>query len=86
MSSFTVRLDDKLMGDLETLAVGMDRSKSYITAQALREYLAREAWFIADVQRGLDDVAAGRIVPEDDMEAFLDELCGAEPASPQSGD
>jgi predicted transcriptional regulator len=76
MSSFTVRLDDDLTNQLEAMAVGMDRSKSYLTAQAIREFLSREAWFIADVKKGMEQAQRGEFVPEEEMDALFDELCG----------
>lgn len=79
MSSFTVRLDDELSEQLEALAAGMDRSKSYLAAQALREFMAREAWFIADVKKGLEQAARGEFVPEAEMEAVFDRLCSVNP-------
>jgi RHH-type transcriptional regulator, rel operon repressor / antitoxin RelB len=78
MSSFTVRLDDELTDQLEAMATGMDRSKSYLTALALREFVAREAWFIADVQKGLEQAQRGEFVPEEEMEALFEEFCGSE--------
>lgn len=76
MSSFTVRLDDDLTAQLERMADSMDRSKSYLTAQALREFLAREAWFVADVEEGLRQAERGEFVPEAEMEATWERLCG----------
>lgn len=83
MSSFTVRLEDGLTAQLENLAESMDRSKSYLTAQALREFLAREAWFVADVEEGRRQAERGEFVPEAEMEAMWERLCGAK--HPQHG-
>jgi predicted transcriptional regulator len=76
MGSYTVRLDDELTDQLEAMAAGMDRSKAYLTAQAVREFVAREAWFIADVKKGLDQAERGEFVPEEEMEALFEKFCG----------
>ena len=38
----SVRLDNALVGQLDELAAEMDRSRSYLIAEAVREFVERE--------------------------------------------
>lgn len=42
MSAFTVRLPDETVAKLDQLAEKVDRSRSYVAAQAIEDYVARE--------------------------------------------
>ena len=53
MSAFTVRLPDNVTKKLDALASKMDRSRSYVAAQAIEDFVAREAWQLADIEGGL---------------------------------
>ena len=53
MSAFTVRLPDAVSKKLDALAAKLDRSRSYVAAQAIEDFVAREAWQLADIEAGL---------------------------------
>ncbi len=52
MAAFTVRLDDEKTRRLDLLAEKLDRPRSYLAAQAIDDYLAREEWQIAEIEAG----------------------------------
>jgi predicted transcriptional regulator len=60
--TITVRLgrEDKAM--LAQLAGETKRSKSFLAAEAIRAYVARETEIVAHLQEGLEDVRGGRLV------------------------
>ena len=61
----TVRLDSETKSRLEALAQHTRRTKSFLAGEAIADYVERELAIIAGLQRGLDDVKAGRTVPHD---------------------
>jgi predicted transcriptional regulator len=61
----TVRLDSETKLRLEELAQHTRRTKSFLAGEAIADYVERELAIIAGIQRGLDDVKAGRTVPHD---------------------
>lgn len=51
---------------LEALADHTRRSKSFLANDAIERYLAHELEIVEGIQRGLDDMEAGRVVPHDE--------------------
>ena len=74
MKSITVRLPDKVGANLELVASGLDRSKSYVAVQAIQEFVAREAAFIAAVQEGIAAAERGDFATDEEVEAVFAEF------------
>lgn len=69
MSVMSVRLPDEVEQQLWTLAQSTGRTKSWLANQAIQDYLAREAWQVAEVEAALCEADAGDFVPEKEMMA-----------------
>lgn len=67
MSAFTVRLDDDKTRRLDLLASKLDRPRSYLAAQAIDDYLAREEWQIAEIEAGLAEADRGEFASDADL-------------------
>jgi RHH-type transcriptional regulator, rel operon repressor / antitoxin RelB len=63
----SVRVDDVLNQQLDALAEATSRSKTYHIYQALQRYVDEQAWQIAHVRAGLEDLAAGRVSAHEDV-------------------
>lgn len=70
-TTITVRLDQKTKDRLDSLSRGMQRSRSFLAALAVTQYVDREAAIIEGVEAGLADWRAGRLM---DHEQAMDEL------------
>jgi predicted transcriptional regulator len=68
-TTMTIRVPVALKEKLGALARGTRRSKSFLAAEAVSAYVERELEIIEGIERGLDDVAAGRVVPHDEVTA-----------------
>jgi len=69
MSVMSLRLPDEMADTLASLAKATGRSKSFLAIDALRDYLAREAWQIAEIQRALEEADAGDFATDEEVEA-----------------
>ncbi|MEH8173502.1 CopG family ribbon-helix-helix protein [Aeromonas veronii] len=69
MSVMSVRLPDEVEQQLGLLAQSTGRTKSWLANQAIQDYLAREAWQIAEVETALREADTGDFVPEKEMMA-----------------
>lgn len=58
----TVRFDPKVREQLNRMAEQMDRPRAWIIKEAVAQYLERETWYLAEVQKGMDDMEAGRVI------------------------
>ena len=69
MSVMSVRLPDEVEQQLGQLAQSTGRTKSWLANQAIKDYLAREAWQISEVEAALREADAGDFVSEKEMMA-----------------
>ncbi|HAT2250427.1 TPA: ribbon-helix-helix protein, CopG family [Aeromonas hydrophila] len=69
MSVMSVRLPDEVDQQLGQLAQSTGRTKSWLANQAIQDYLAREAWQVAQIEAALIEADAGDFMPETDMAA-----------------
>jgi predicted transcriptional regulator len=71
MSAFTVRLPDDVAKKLDELAEKLDRSRSYVAAQAISDFVTREAWQLADIEAGLRDAERGNFASDAEVAATI---------------
>lgn len=69
----TAKLPDDLVSRLDAAADRIERSKSWIVRQAVAEWLAEEQRRHELTLIGLKDLEEGRVVSQDDMEAWAEE-------------
>ena len=65
-TTLTVRLSPELKERLGELAERTRRTRSVLAGEAIADYVDRELAIIEGVQRGLEDVRAGRVVPHEE--------------------
>jgi predicted transcriptional regulator len=65
-ATLTVRLRPEVKEQLGELAERTRRTRSFLGGEAIAAYVARELDIIEGVQRGLEDMRAGRVVPHDE--------------------
>ncbi len=73
-ATLTIRLNDEKKNQLEMLANSTKRTKSWLAAQAVSEYLSRETAFIGHVKKALEEASQpdAVFIPHEDVEAWLD--------------
>ncbi len=72
MSVMSLRLPDEMADTLAILAKATGRSKSFLAIDALREYLAREAWQVSEIQRAVEEANAGDFATEEEVTAVME--------------
>ena len=65
----TTRVPDEVMERLDRLAGAMERSRAWLIAKAIERYVDEELEFIDFVRVGEQDVAAGRVLSQEEVEA-----------------
>ena len=76
-TTLTVRLSPVVKERLGRLAHATHRTKSFLAAEAIAAYVAREAEIIEGITSGLADMQAGRLVPHDEAMARLEATLAA---------
>lgn len=66
----SIRTKPELIVKLDELADATKRSRSYLVNQAMEEFVARETWQIAEIQKALKEADAGDFATESELEAL----------------
>lgn len=67
----SVRLQPALNEQVGALAAALDRPKSWIIEQAVKEYVELQAWQLAAIDEGIKAADAGRVVSHEDVAAWV---------------
>ncbi|MDR0239750.1 MAG: ribbon-helix-helix protein, CopG family [Deltaproteobacteria bacterium] len=71
MSTITARLDTDTQTRLERLAAATSRSRSWLVAEAVKQYVAEQSWQMEAIEEGIREADAGNFASDDEVkEAF----------------
>jgi RHH-type rel operon transcriptional repressor/antitoxin RelB len=72
----TLRLDPKLKKQLDRLSRSMSRSRSFLAAQAIREYVSLNDWQIEEIKKGVAEADRGEFASDKEMERTIKKWTG----------
>jgi predicted transcriptional regulator len=75
-TTFTVRVESLVKKRLEKLAKSTGRSRSFLAAEALNEYLDVNEWQVAGVKRAMASLDRGGGIPHEDVKDWVDSWDG----------
>jgi predicted transcriptional regulator len=67
----TLRVDDKLKKKLDKLAKTTQRSRSFLAAEALREFVALNEWQIQEIKKAIQHADAGDFATDKEVEEMF---------------
>jgi predicted transcriptional regulator len=70
----SVRLPAEIIEKLDKVAAVMERPRSWVILDAVREYLADEGQEALDVQAGIEEAERGQGIPFDQVLAEIDDM------------
>ena len=73
-SVLTLRLDTKLKNQLDRLSKSMNRSRSFVAAQAIQEFVSVNEWQINEIKKGLAEADAGDFATDEEMRQTIRRL------------
>lgn len=68
-TSVTIDLDTDLDDEVGAIAAVLDRPKSWVVEQALRDFVAVQRWQLAAIDEGIRQADAGQLIPHEDVVA-----------------
>jgi RHH-type rel operon transcriptional repressor/antitoxin RelB len=83
-TTLTVRLDRSVKKRLEAAAARIRRSKSFLAAEAIEEYLAVQEWQIEAIKRGIEAADRGELVPHEQVKAWAKSVSAGRPRRPRA--
>ncbi|WP_438753409.1 CopG family ribbon-helix-helix protein [Pararhizobium sp. O133] len=81
MAAFTVRVAEDVATKLDQLAEKLDRSRSYMAAQAIKDYVSREEWQLAEIEAGLAEADRGEFASHADIARVIGKYVKSAPQS-----
>ena len=73
-TSITIRTDSELVGKVAALAVAMDRTRNWVVEDALRQYVASQAWQVEGVKDAMGSLDRGEGIDHEAVMAEMDAL------------
>lgn len=70
MPQISIRTNEELLCKFNMLAKETDRSRAYHINQAMEEYVAREAWQVAEIRKAIQEADAGDFATSEEMAAL----------------
>ena len=70
-STINVRVPEDLHNQIEELAKATARTKSFLTIDALTNYVQSESWQILDIHAGIKKADAGELATDKQVKALL---------------
>ena len=70
-ATFTVRVDSGVKKRLERLAKSTGRSRSFLAAEAINEYLEVNEWQMDGIQRAIASLDRGEGIPHDSVKDWI---------------
>lgn len=72
--TLTFRIEPGTKAALDTLAVALDRDRSYIINEAVDAYLDTQRWQIAHIKQGMKQADEGKFVSDRQMKTLVNKL------------
>ena len=70
-TTMTIRLEPDLKSRLDQLAEATQRSKSFLAAEAIREFIEMNEWQIQEIREALKEADAGDFASDNEVKAVL---------------
>lgn len=67
MSMISMRLPDELTHQLDLLAAATGRTKSFLAGQAIRDFVERESWQIAEITQAITEADKGEFASDEEV-------------------
>ncbi|MDD9963707.1 MAG: ribbon-helix-helix protein, CopG family [Gammaproteobacteria bacterium] len=71
-ATVTIRLESELKQRLEQLAESMQRSKSFLAAQAIRDFVDLNEWQVQEIEQAIVEADRGEFASDQDVAAVFD--------------
>lgn len=69
LKATSVRLDDETLARIGRIADAMDRPRTCLMAEDIKQYVASEEWFWIEVEKGVRAAEEGRLIDHKDIKA-----------------
>lgn len=75
-TTMTIRVEPAVKNRLDKLSKATQRSKSFLAAEAIRQYIETNEWQIQETRAALAEADAGDFASDTDVKAVMDKWDG----------
>jgi predicted transcriptional regulator len=75
-TTMTIRLESTVKQRLDRLSTATKRSKSFLAAEAIREYVSINEWQIQEIRAAVAEADAGDFASDAEVKAVMDKWDG----------
>jgi len=75
-TTMTIRVEPAVKNRLDKLSKATKRSKSFLAAEAIREYVEMNEWQIHEIRAAVAEAEAGDFASDSEVKAILDKFDG----------
>jgi RHH-type transcriptional regulator, rel operon repressor / antitoxin RelB len=75
-TTMTIRLESAVKKRLARLSAATNRSKSFLAAEAIREYISTNEWQIQEIHAAIAEADAGDFASDAEVKALADKWNG----------
>ncbi|MFC4250397.1 CopG family ribbon-helix-helix protein [Sinimarinibacterium flocculans] len=70
-TTMTIRLEDDTKDRLDKLAEATQRSRSFLAAEAIREYVELNEWQVSEIRTAIGEADRGAFAADDEVKRFF---------------
>jgi RHH-type rel operon transcriptional repressor/antitoxin RelB len=70
--NISLELEPEVDARLTTVADTLHRSRAWVVEQAIKEFLDLQSWQLAAIRQGLDEADAGKLIPHEEVVAWVE--------------
>lgn len=70
-TTMTIRIKDEIRDRLDKLAEATERSRSFLAAEAIREYVDLNAWQVGEIQAAVGEADRGEFASDAEAQEFF---------------
>ena len=70
-TTMTIRLEPELKERLDLLAEATHRSKSYLAAEAFRDFVEQNEWQISEIKQSIEEANNGQFASDQEVHSTL---------------
>ena len=71
-TTMTIRMEDETRDRLDKLAEATQRSRSFLAAEAIREYVDLNEWQVGEIQAAIGEAERGEFATDAEVKEFFD--------------
>ncbi|MBL6751549.1 MAG: CopG family ribbon-helix-helix protein [Nevskia sp.] len=72
-TTMTIRLEEDTKNRLDKLAEATQRSRSFLAAEAIRDYVELNEWQVGEIGKAIDEAERGEFASDAQVKGFFDQ-------------